>query len=612
MSLGRQLFFTTIIIGLLIFTFVFNRSVISIRLGEIDNHLHSIAKDEQASSTFSIISRYELIKRRMSLDESTMEDYSEEGRMQVFLAMDTIEEKGASPGETKWHPVKATLAGVRFILGKKPLEEIRIDPNVKDLERGYLLERNRQYEKAIKLYNDILTRSDLTPKVHASVLIHKAFCLSLISQNSDAVLLYNSVIEKFPHTPEALLSQKLIAFLTSLEEEKKSVVVAGKDSYAVGKKLYRYMDYRGAVKELKEYIDKGEDTVEQHSARYYKGRAHEELGEYTSAVAEYKTVISRGNDNDWAQRANRRLVMLGNFYKQKNKTINEAKKNLTKQGDTLFLKNVEAIKKIEKLSVEEKKKPAKVLAPLTNIIDSINQLDSVTVDTAIVDTAIFDTAIVDTMLPEDSLPEYDSLTAVFTDTAVVSVDSSDSLVKTIIDEQKKEKARIAAEKLRREKARQERLAREKAQKAERERLRKEQEERRRRAQEEAQRLKEVERERKRKIEERKKKLASNEFRNPGYIRNKIKSFTPRLTKVYLKYAAEINSVNSMVTVQMEIAASGKIKGKIHSSNISNRSFKRELVKEVESWKFPPVDPSLGAMRIRYPFLFSQKVKEEME
>lgn len=501
------------IIFIIVFSLYFNKHIIEVRFYEMNIYLAQAAIDAYASRTFNITSKYELIKRRIESKEDGAENYEEEGNLMVILASDTIPRPQTYEQKSPWHPTRLLLAGVKLLLGKEQIEYTVDDATLNRLEQAYLHERNRQYKKAIAIYDEILLQ-DPTPQMRASILMHKAFCLSFLSEYEQSAELYKSVAANYSSFPEGVLSKKLYDFVISIQEKNEEISQEKKNSHTLGKQLYSHMDYRGAIEQLKIYLE-SDNAPQKNSAHFYKGRAHEEIGEYPDAVNEYGTLMNLGKNNPWAQRANRRLVMLGSFYEQKNKTITKAKEKLISQGDTAFIKNVETIQQLSVSAPES----LKVIEP--------------------------------------------------SETEEADIDS----------------AELEAEKeAEREKERE--LARKKR-------------EREKRVQEERRREEEKER-----AAERKRRLANSPVRSASFIKSTIDSKSNELKSIYLNYINQNSAVNGEMVVEMRIQASGDIKATFISSTIENRSFKRAVIKQIESWKFPPIDADLGTVKIRYPFSFS--------
>lgn len=511
--------FLTIII-VIVFSIYFNKHIIEIRFYEMNIYLAQAAIDAYASRTFNITSKYELIKRRIESKEEAGENYEEEGNLMVILTADTLPRPKTYELGSQWHPTRILLTGVKLLLGKEQISYVVNESMLIQLEQAYLHERNRQYKKAVTIYDEIL-QGEPTPQMRASILMHKAFCLSFLSQYEESAQLYRSVATEYSTFPEGALSRKLYDFVISIQEKKISTISGKKkNSHTLGKELYSHMDYRGAINQLNTYLKSG-NAPQKNSAHFYKGRAHEEIGEYPDAVNEYSSLTQLGKNNPWAQKANRRLVMLGSFYEQKSQTITEAKKRLIAQGDTSFIKNVETLEKL----------------------------------------------------------------ALVKESATVPVTKSKELSRESKIEVDSTEIRKEAEQA----AHKEQEARELA----------------RRKREKEKRLREQEREaEKQRTLDRKRRLANSPVRSAAFIKSTIDSKSPDLKKIYLKYIRENSAVNGELVVEMKINASGNIEASFISSTIENRSFKKAIINEIESWKFPAVDEDLGSVKIRYPFSFS--------
>jgi TonB family protein len=107
------------------------------------------------------------------------------------------------------------------------------------------------------------------------------------------------------------------------------------------KQSYLLMDFRSAIKNYSVFLEKDPIVQFQAEARFYKGRAHEELGETDEAIMEYRKVMRIDSSKIWARQANRRMLMLGEFYEQQKQVADEAKKQLEAYQDQMFISKVE-------------------------------------------------------------------------------------------------------------------------------------------------------------------------------------------------------------------------------------------------------------------------------
>lgn len=327
-------------------TILFNVGLIDIRFDEVNYLLGKAASDEEASNAIGIIAKYELIKRRMEFGEENIENYELEARIQALISGDQFTNTTASELANKAYliPIKYLLYGIRFALGKEivnPKEESKI---IRVLEIGYFWERNRKYIEAIKTYDDVLNMPELGASLRSVVLIHKAFCLSMMSEYEKAKHVYETIINNYPNSEAGILSWKLLAFLLSMEDKLSKVNATTMTLLEKAKQYYWLMDYRNSIKYLSLFIQKNNIDTNIAEARYFKGRSHEELGEVEEAVNEYRTTIKIDKSKRWAREASRRMLMLSEFYNYQKKMADEVKKQLIAYKDDSFLNSVKKFK----------------------------------------------------------------------------------------------------------------------------------------------------------------------------------------------------------------------------------------------------------------------------
>ncbi len=324
----------------------FNIGLIDIRFTEINYLLGKAAFDQEASNAFGIVAKYELIKRRIEHGEEDAQNYEIEARIQALISGDQFTMQESDAKQFYHMPVKFILASIRFALGKEfinPQEENKI---IKVLEIAYFWERNRKYPEAIKIYEDVLAMSELGPDLRSIVLVHKAFCHSMMSEYKKAIQVYELVISNYPNTDAGVLSWKLLDFLTSIENKRRSVEKTDLSDFDRAKQYYLLMDYRNSIKYFSRFLQKNKGSRRLSEARFFKGRSHEELGESEEAVIEYRYTIKHDRSRKWAREANRRMLMLGEFYDYQKKMADEAKKQLAAYQDDSFMNSVNKFKQM--------------------------------------------------------------------------------------------------------------------------------------------------------------------------------------------------------------------------------------------------------------------------
>lgn len=329
---------------LLVFAFLglFNAGLIELRLKEIGYLLGNFASQEKVSNTLGIVAKYELVKQRMLSGEENVTNYELEAKIQALTSGDKFDTKEQGDLNRYYlQPVKVVVNGIRWLMGKPIINPTDDDKIFRVLEIGYFWERNRKYAEAIDIYNDVLEKPDLDANVHAAVLVHKAFCHSMISEYDKSRLEYEQVIRLYPNSEAGILSWKLLDFIESIERERTRVESKKTSDLEKAKQYYMLMDYRNTIKFVSKFLESKPAKRLAVEADFYKGRAHEEIGEVQEAIVEYNNVIQNDTDGRWARQANRRLIMLGDFYETRKQVSAEARKRLEQYQDALFANKVE-------------------------------------------------------------------------------------------------------------------------------------------------------------------------------------------------------------------------------------------------------------------------------
>jgi len=331
----------SLVLVLLAFTILFNFGLVDIRIEELNFLLGKIASAQDVSNSLGIVGKYELIKRRMQYGEENSTSYELEAKVQALTSVERNADKSSAWRRRLYDaPVRTTLNIIRLLLGKQIVSLKEEDKILNVLEIGYFWERNRKYVEAIKVYDQVLSQN-LQPEIKAAVMIHKAFCHSMLSEYEISKRTYERVISVYPNTEAGVLSWKLLDFIESMEKQRGQLEQEKASYFDKAKQFYLLMDYRNSIKYFSIFLqEKAPDSLV-YQARYYKGRSHEEVGESEEAVAEYQGVMRNDKSRLWAKQANRRMLMLGEFYEQKKQITDEAKRQLAQYQDQSFIGKVE-------------------------------------------------------------------------------------------------------------------------------------------------------------------------------------------------------------------------------------------------------------------------------
>jgi TonB family protein len=207
----------------------------------------------------------------------------------------------------------------------------------------------------------------------------------MMSEYETSKTIYERIINQYPETDAGILSWKLLDFLTGMEKRREQVAAQRLSEFDRAKQYYLLMDYRNSIKHFSQFFQSNPRSSRASEARYFKGRAHEELGEIEEATMEYNRVIRNKRAGKWAREANRRMLMLGEFYEQKQQMAQEARKRLEAYQDNFFMNRIEQLSEMvsenslraELLQESSRKPGAKAMADeeIMSLINSIGELD---------------------------------------------------------------------------------------------------------------------------------------------------------------------------------------------------------------------------------------------
>lgn len=381
----KTFFRVSAILLILSATVLYNFGLIDIRFEEIRYLLGSIASQEETSNTFGIVAKYELIKRRMTEGEDNASNYELEAKIQALTSQVNQKQK-----ENTWNmrfykaPIRFVVNSTRIFLGKKIISPKEDDKIINVLEIGYFWERNRKYNEAIKIYDDVIKTPGINPDMNAAVLVHKAFCVSMLGNYKESKSIYEIVISQFPNTEGGVLSWKLLDFIQNMESGREALEQKTLSEFEKARQFYLLMDFRNSIKNFSIFLNSKPAPEMVSEAHFFKGRAHEELGEGEEAIAEYREVIQSDKTKKWGKQANRRLLMLGQFYDQKKNIADEAKRQLEAYQDQVFLGNIQQYSKLvthsslrSELANDGKQEPVakEIKDSLLNSVLNIGNLD---------------------------------------------------------------------------------------------------------------------------------------------------------------------------------------------------------------------------------------------
>jgi tetratricopeptide (TPR) repeat protein len=312
-------------------------------MAQLDHILGQVSQTEGLANGLGIVMRFELIRRRLQLGESPLENYALEARLQA-VASDTPAIAEAEPPAEELL-LASLFAFTRRLIGEEPLPKKR-SLTLSDLERAYLWERNRRYPAALEIYDRLLTERDTAPRLKPVIELHRAFCLGMIGELEEARATARELTTVEPGSGVVAVAREMIRFLDLIVATQRRIRDEAEGPFELGRRLYFAMDYTGSTAVFGEFLGRQAGDPRSAEARYYMARSIEELGGIEEAVREYRRAVLLDPEGSWAREANRRLVMIGSFYRNDPELSERATLALQLLGDQEFSRTVEPFRQL--------------------------------------------------------------------------------------------------------------------------------------------------------------------------------------------------------------------------------------------------------------------------
>ncbi|OGJ90906.1 MAG: hypothetical protein A2268_09695 [Candidatus Raymondbacteria bacterium RifOxyA12_full_50_37] len=360
-----------LIVTIISFSVLFNMSIIDVRFQELDKILYEVSHQQDLNNSLNMLAKYSIIKRRMERGSDNTEDYAVESKVMAIIAGDFLRDKPQE--KSAWNHVypvvRIGVNAIRLFMGKEIINETRVETDDKELEVAYFYERNRKYKKALDIYLSILKARKHSPQKESYIILHKGFCESMNGEFDKARSSYEEIIGRFPDSETAMVSWKLLDFLNTMDDSLKVIQKEGIRNIQYGKKLYLLMDYKNAIAVFADIEKKSRSDNDFAEVAFLKGRCHEELGENGLAIENYKTAIEKAPISSWAKDANRRILIIGEFYERDKQISQIAFNRLKEYRDENFFDELstfsdimEESKATDKIRLQEREEVKKALS----------------------------------------------------------------------------------------------------------------------------------------------------------------------------------------------------------------------------------------------------------
>lgn len=231
------------------------------------------------------------------------------------------------------------INSIRFLVVKPLIFLNKDNENLKKLQQAFYYEKSQNCTEALKIYNELekiynKSRSD----DYAFVLLHIGYCQAIVGDIDTSINQFQKVIQEFSGTHFSESSQVLLNILNNNSKKKAKTENSIEDPILLARNYFQLGLYQDSIKEF--------NKVESLSANdlFIKGRSLEKIGKLQEAVNIYLD-LTIGKDEQVAKKANRRLMLIGNFYNGGEELAEISKINAIKINDMEASNFIETSKK---------------------------------------------------------------------------------------------------------------------------------------------------------------------------------------------------------------------------------------------------------------------------
>ncbi|MEQ9362722.1 MAG: hypothetical protein RIF32_00680 [Leptospirales bacterium] len=242
------------------------------------------------------------------------------------------------------------------VLALKPLLFLFADYEALLLMRyAFYLERNRRYSAAIERYKELAGRPGrgLPDEMRAFVSLHLAYCQASTGEKIRAITGLQRVQREHPGTHYSRAASILLHVLQ--DGLRRSARLAREDLSQLerGRRLMQM----GQCSDALLAFEKHRDLLNQKAAvavplgpmdTYRESLCFEETGQIRRAIVGYQNVVRETRDRQAAVLANRRLLIVGNFYAGDSRALARATDDARRLGDTQALQEITAVAREQK------------------------------------------------------------------------------------------------------------------------------------------------------------------------------------------------------------------------------------------------------------------------
>ncbi|WP_411822637.1 tetratricopeptide repeat protein [Leptospira sp. 'Mane'] len=327
----RKILFFLIFILLFGFFGLASQSIVGVKLQELR---FGILRDQLMNYELSS----QTLRERLKQMFLSKDDYLQEVKVNIL-------ESGIMNSETKGLELEMSpqdkfglvVINVVRALNFKPFLELEEQQKtIIRLQFAFYMERTRKFSISSKKYEELeeLLEGSSSDEL-AFTLLHNGYCLVMMGEREHAYVKLRKAIDIFPGTHYAENAELLISFLQEGDKRKQDLKTSNKKPEELAYSLFQAGDYEETLKTLESLPKLNNDQS------YIKARSMEELGKTSNAVKEYIQLVKQKENKEVAIRANRRLLLIGNFYQENKSLVEFSKGEAEKLGDDKAAKQIE-------------------------------------------------------------------------------------------------------------------------------------------------------------------------------------------------------------------------------------------------------------------------------
>lgn len=328
----------------ILFVFVFNNSVIRLRISELKYFLQVVNRENANKDFMNLVSKYEITKRNYNKTTYNKEVDLNEIKLNYLFSE---QQNNLKMAITRYKNISRValimINAVRKLLGKESLKRFLEEKSNYYINFAYYLEKEKKYNKALSVYKKAILESELSKNKREIIILHQGFCYSILGDYVTARTKYIYIINNSTHENIRLTAILLLKYIDGFNK-KIQKISQDNDSLKKTEALFKLISYKKAISVITQ-IENSVSQKEKPKLYFYKGRCNEELGNTNKAIKIYQDIINTFPNSPYAIFSNRRIFVIGATNDVDNKIKNLASKNNTKLQDTEFNDYTETSKK---------------------------------------------------------------------------------------------------------------------------------------------------------------------------------------------------------------------------------------------------------------------------